>query len=503
MGDAAPDRLRRVYSSLLESAAELALANAQGQRACEYLQALVERNSADEQTHRQLMLTYARMGRRSDALNQYQLLRDALREELSAKPLPETMELLRAIQAGRIAVDLDESRLASGQLMHATRTEPTLHVHAHPETDSHMEPEQAHEPMSVEAADAADAAPATPQQHHATERGAGPHVENAVDAGDEADKPEVASRLNPDRILNAELVGREDEIALLQRAYQQAQSGQRRVCFLSGEPGIGKSRLAREFTTWSERTQQATVLWGYCYEMSGSLPYQPIADAISAHVHTCSPEYLRHLLGNSAVDLAKIVPEVRFKLPDLPLPEPLGPEAERRNLYSAVARYFSALAAERPLILILDDLQWADDATMQLLNFLTLQSAAAGHFDAAGASKQKGVPFSILLYRADEVPEAHPLRRLIASLSRSGIGEELRLRRLGEAEVRQLLMNMAGHDVRPVFASEIYRQTEGNPFFIGEAIRSLILEGKIKYTGERWQTTVSVDELGIPPVCGC
>ena len=64
-------------------------------------------------------------------------------------------------------------------------------------------------------------------------------------------------------------------------------------------------------------------------------------------------------------------------------------------------------------------------------------------------------------------------------------------------------MNMAGHDVRPVFASEIYRQTEGNPFFIGEAIVSLILEGKIRYTGERWQTAVVVEELGSLPVCGC
>ena len=88
----------------------------------------------------------------------------------------------------------------------------------------------------------------------------------------------------------------------------------------------------------------------------------------------------------------------------------MGPEAERRNLYSAVARYFNALAAERPLILILDDLQWADDATMQLLNFLTLQSGAAGHLDAAGASKQKNIPFYILLYRADGGQEAHPLR---------------------------------------------------------------------------------------------
>src|SRR5437868_2058433 len=102
------DRLRRVYSWLLENAAKVALANAQGQRASEYLQALLEGNPADEQTHRQLMLIYARMGRRSDALNQYQLLQEALREELDAQPLPETTELFRRIQSGHITVDLAE-----------------------------------------------------------------------------------------------------------------------------------------------------------------------------------------------------------------------------------------------------------------------------------------------------------------------------------------------------------------------------------------------------------
>src|SRR6266567_4441872 len=104
------DRLRRVHSWLLENAAELAVTSGDGQRTCEYLQALLERNSADEQTHRQLMLVYARMGRRSDALNQYQVMRDALREELQALPLAETEELFHDIQSGKITVDLREAR---------------------------------------------------------------------------------------------------------------------------------------------------------------------------------------------------------------------------------------------------------------------------------------------------------------------------------------------------------------------------------------------------------
>src|SRR5947209_15103734 len=165
--------------------------------------------------------------------------------------------------------------------------------------------------------------------------------------------------------------------------------------------------------------------------MNGSFPYQPIADAISAHVRTCSPEQLRRMLGKSAIDLAKITPELRAKLPDLPQPESLGPEAERRNLYNAVATYFNTLAAEHPLAIILDDIQWVDTATMQLLTYLTGLSSAPSH-------SGKAAPFYLLLYRAEEVHETHPLRSLFVSLTRMGSAEEVRLKRLKEEAVQQL-----------------------------------------------------------------
>ncbi|HKF39115.1 MAG TPA: AAA family ATPase [Ktedonobacteraceae bacterium] len=452
------DRLRRIHSWLLENAAELALAIGEGLHASEYLLELLERNSADEQTHRQLMLVYARMGRRSDALNQYLLLRKALREELRTSPLPETNELFRRIQMGQVPVDLRESK---GSISTVTWEEAPSRL----ATKGYNLPEVNTGGLRLDI---------------------------------EVEEQAVTRRLDPDRILKAALVGREDEIARLQRAFNQARAGQRRAVFLCGEPGIGKSRLARDFTRWGEETQQAIVLWGYCYEMSGLLPYQPIADAISAHVQNCSPEQLRAMLGASAIDLAKIAPGIRLKLPELPQPEPLGPEVERRNLYNAVARFFNVLAAQRSLILILDDLQWADAATVHLLNYLTLQGGSSPFGSVTTADRANAVPLYLLLYRAGEVYETHPLRGLIAALQRGGMGEELRLQRLNEEQVQQLLVNMARHPVTPAFAGEIYRHTEGNPFFIGEAIRSLILEGKIKWTGERWQSTVKVTALELP-----
>jgi predicted ATPase/DNA-binding SARP family transcriptional activator len=457
------DRLRRIHSWLLENAAELALTLGKGLRACEYLLELLDQNSADEQTHRQLMLVYARLGRRSDAINQYLSLRKALKEELRATPLPETNEIFRQIQMGQIPMDLRESRLEGKSISIATIAQEE----STPRTDTDV---------------------VKLPENLSSEPGIDVKSEVLV----------VPSQLDPDRILKAELVGREEEISRMQRAFNQTRNGQRRIIFTSGEPGIGKTRLARDFAHWCEETQHATVLWGHCYEMSGLLPYQPIADAISAHIRDSSPEKLRSLPGYSAADLAKIAPDIRLKLPELPKAEPMGPEAERRNLYNAVANYFNTLAAERPLILILDDLQWADAATLHLLNYLTLQGGASPFDSINGTDKSDSLPLYLLLYRTGEVQETHPLRGLIAALQRGGIGEELRLQRLTEEQVQQLLVNMARQPVTPVFAGEIYRHTEGNPFFIGEAIRSLILEGKIVWTGERWQSTVRATELEIP-----
>src|SRR5581483_10500240 len=128
------------------------------------------------------------------------------------------------------------------------------------------------------------------------------------------------------------LVGRENEMQRLQSLYEQAYQGQQHICFISGEPGIGKTRLASEFASWAQTTQQAQVLWGHCYEMSTSLPYQPVVDVIETHARTCTSQQLLQILGNHGADLARIVSEIRARLPNLPQPEQREPETERYNL---------------------------------------------------------------------------------------------------------------------------------------------------------------------------
>jgi DNA-binding SARP family transcriptional activator len=456
------DRLRYIYTRILEHAATVAITGAQGQRACEYLRALLEQNTTDEQTHRQLMLVYARMGRRSEALNLYHSLREILREELRANPLPETIELYRKIQNGQISADLTETRQAPIHLLTQETSEAPPHTYTHTASDAHATPTATIiSPGPGNTPKAAQATVTTPKH------------------------------LEPGRIRNAELVGRSEELQRLRQADGIVRAGLPCVFFISGEAGIGKTRLAREFSLSIQAQQQATVLWGNCYEMSGALPYQPIIDMLTADLRLKEPDQLRSILGNSAADLAKLLPVLHTKLPDLPILEPLGLEAERRNLYNAVTNYFHTVASERLLILILDDLQWADTATMQLLAFLLA-------YGANQIQQQQMLPLFLLLYRPDEVRETHPLRSLLSTQTRRGYAQEIRLKRLQADEVQQLLTQMAGHAIHTSFTEEIYQHTEGNPFFIGETIRALIERGKLKKVEERWQTTVTPEELELP-----
>ena len=177
------------------------------------------------------MLVYARMGRRRDALNQYQLLYKALQEELGASPLPETIELYRAIQTGEITVDLmAPDQLSSRKPALETFNAPSsthMHTHAHAISDEH---------------------------EHTGHGAVVPKVEDGGGSGTLA----TSNQLDPERVLKVELVGRTEELQRLRQAYMAVQAGQRRVFFISGEAGIGKTRLAQELSMLAEQ-QRASV----------------------------------------------------------------------------------------------------------------------------------------------------------------------------------------------------------------------------------------------------
>jgi DNA-binding SARP family transcriptional activator len=177
----------------------------------------------------------------------------------------------------------------------------------------------------------------------------------------------AAAELRPPSELVTPLIGRTAAFSQLVGSYQQARQGQPQVMLVMGEAGIGKTRLAREFVAWA-RAHGADVLSGHAFEMGGRLPYQPLVEAVRPRLEVeNAPEDLLEDLW--LAELSRLLPELRVRYPDLPAPTEDELTAKGR-LFEAVARLLDALASPAPLVLLLDDLQWLDGASLDLLRYL-------------------------------------------------------------------------------------------------------------------------------------
>ncbi|HET8851445.1 MAG TPA: AAA family ATPase, partial [Ktedonobacteraceae bacterium] len=167
--------------------------------------------------------------------------------------------------------------------------------------------------------------------------------------------------------LVAPLIGRAAAFSHLVASFQQVRGGQAQGVLVVGEAGIGKTRLAREFVAWA-RAQGIEVLSGHAFEAGGRLPYQPLVEALRTRLEAeNAPEDLLEDLW--LAELARLLPELRGRYPDLPAPTQ-DEQTARARLFEAVARLLDALAQRAPLVLLLDDLQWADGASLDLLRYL-------------------------------------------------------------------------------------------------------------------------------------
>src|SRR5947199_2164883 len=180
-------------------------------------------------------------------------------------------------------------------------------------------------------------------------------------------RPSTTAENQPPGELVAPLVGRQASFTQLVGRYQQARGGQPQAVLVVGEAGIGKTRLASEFVAWAQ-AQGALVLSGRAFEMGGRLPYQPLVEALRSRLEEeNAPEDL--LDDVWLAELSRLLPELRGRYPDLPAPTEDELMAKMR-LFEAVARLFDALARSAPLVLLLDDLQWVDGPSLELLRYL-------------------------------------------------------------------------------------------------------------------------------------
>ncbi len=286
-----------------------------------------------------------------------------------------------------------------------------------------------------------------------------------------------------------QFVGRQAELSKLRDGLERAFAGAGGVATISGEPGIGKTRLADEFAVYA-RLRGAVVLTGRSFEGESAVPYGPFVEALRPFVVSHPDDELREDLGAGAAEMALLLPELTHRFTDIQPSAPLEGEAERFRLFERVAAFLQSASARAPIVLSLDDLHWADAPSLLLLQYIVRRISAARIFVFG-------------TYRDTELHRTHPLGKVIASIRNEVPFERIQLRGLPPDEVIDLLMAVeatpGSEQGRERLAAALQEQTEGNPFFIREILSHLVEEGRIYREGGSWRSNVTdMLEMGIP-----
>jgi tetratricopeptide (TPR) repeat protein len=260
----------------------------------------------------------------------------------------------------------------------------------------------------------------------------------------------------------ASFVGRAAAVEQLERCYEQAASASRRIVLLCGEPGVGKTRLATEFALRAH-AEGAVVLYGRCDEET-PLPHQPFVEALRHYVCNCPPAVLAGQVRLVSGELRRVVPELAERVPELAEPLTGDPEGARFRLFEAVATLLCEAAQGRPLVLVLDDLHWADKATLLLLKYLARYPREASLMVVG-------------TYRETDVEPGHPLNGVLVDLAREQLFERLALGCLDEPAVSELVVWYTGNRATPELHRMVFEGTEGNAFFVVEVLRHLAESG--------------------------
>jgi len=287
-----------------------------------------------------------------------------------------------------------------------------------------------------------------------------------------------------DALSRGRLVGRAAELSEAIELWHRAREGNGHAVLFSGEPGAGKTRLAREVTIHAA-VDGAVVLSGGCYEYEATTPYLPFVEAFRRLVREEKDDAaLRAKLGDTAPQIAKLAPEIQTRLGPFPERAELPPHEERLLFFDAVAKVFVNLAGAKGLLFYADDLHWADRGTLWLLGHL-LRQLREERVLILGA------------YRETELDRAHPLAKSLVDWNRERLVTRLALKRFDAAETSAQLGALLGESVSGDFTDAVFRETEGNPFFVEEVLKALIEKGSVRRESGRWQRC-DVDQLVIP-----
>ena len=281
-------------------------------------------------------------------------------------------------------------------------------------------------------------------------------------------------------------VGRETERTELEARLGEAIRGRGSLMLLGGEPGVGKTRLAEQILDAGLR-HRCLPLTGRCYEMGGAEPFIPFVEVLEQTAERLPAAELRDALGDAAPEVARLLPDLRSRFPDIPPPLEMSPEQQRRFLFKSVTDFFERAAHARALVVLLDDLQWADESTLLLLQHL------APHLEQ--------MPMLMLgTYRDVELDLQRPFAQVLETLTRQRLAKRITVRRLPETSVREMLVALGGPSPPQALVESIFAGTEGNPFFVEEVFHHLAEEGVLfgdQEPGE-WRADLDVDDLQVP-----
>lgn len=299
-----------------------------------------------------------------------------------------------------------------------------------------------------------------------------------------AAQPPLPARLDAARA--ATFVGREAEDERLRLAWKAAVAGERRVALLAGEPGIGKTTLAGRLAT-DVHDEGAIVLYGRSDEDLG-VPYQPWIEALGHLVGHLPDEVLADHVADRGPSLVRLVPELGRRT-GAEASAQIDGDAERFILFGCVADLLERASRVRPVLLVLDDLHWADRPTTQLLRHLVTNVVAAA-IAVVGT------------YRDSEVASGDPASELLAVLHREQGVDRVALRGLSDADLLEMLERIAGHeldDAGVALRDAVLEETAGNPFFVGEVLRHLVESGSlVQDASGRWVAGGDVLAAGLP-----
>ena len=292
-------------------------------------------------------------------------------------------------------------------------------------------------------------------------------------AGDDASGP-----------TRAPLIGRDKELGDAREFLARLGRGKGGLLLIGGEPGVGKTRLSKAIME-EARTHRALCWVGHCYEMEGMPPFTPYAEILDLAARQVPLRTFREVLGDAAPEIAKIQPSLRETFPDIPPPLELPPDQQRQYLFRKYREFAERSCRVAPIVMLLDDLHWADDASLGLLEYL------------AGYLAELPI-FVIGTYRDVELEVNRPFARVLESLTRQRLATRIALRRLDEGRVAELLGSLGGGTPPVPLVHVIFKETEGNPFFVEEVFHHLKEEGRLFDSAGAWRTDLKVEDLDVP-----